>query len=290
MRNNLLFGHGIAFLTVFTWGTTFVSTKIILKDLSPVELLFFRFLIAYITLLIIYPKFHPYQSLKEEILFFALGLTGISLYFLVQNIALQYTLTSNVGLIVSAAPILTAILAHYLTSEEKLSKNLIIGFIIAISGIFLVIFNGRFILNINPLGDFLAFAAACFWAIYSVLLKRVNPNYNTIYIVRKTFFYGLLSSLPFLLIFKADLQTNNPIHWTLILNILFLGLAASSLCFIMWNKAIQIIGIVKTSNYIYLVPLITMLNSMLFLGETINGLMVLGGLLVLSGVYVSEKT
>ncbi|AFS79646.1 drug/metabolite transporter, EamA family [Gottschalkia acidurici 9a] len=289
MKNKIIFAHLITLVTVFIWGTTFISTKVILEYLSPVEILFYRFLIGYLAMLIIHPKFKKIDSMKDEILFFSLGLTGVTLYFLVENIALDFTLASNVGLIVSINPIITAIIAHIFTRDEKISKMLVIGCLISILGVFLVIFNGTFRLDINPLGDILALIAAILWALYSLLLKKVDKRYSSLYVVRRTFFYGLITMIPAILLLKDDISFNYEINLSLIYNMIFLGLGASALCFVLWNKSISIIGIVKASSYIYLVPLITMVTSAIVLREKISVTMIIGCILILIGVYISER-
>lgn len=289
MKKEESIGHIIALITIFIWGTTFISTKIILKELTPVEILFYRFLIAYFVLIIIYPKFHKIKSLKEELLFLSLGLSGVTLYFFVENTALKYTLASNVGLLLSTAPIFTALLAHFFTEDEKFKKNLFIGFVVAMLGIFLVIFNGKFVLKLNPIGDILALMAAIFWAVYSILLKKVSKEYNHIYVVRKTFFYGLLANIPMAFMLGSDLKVANSISLSLVLNVTFLGLGASAMCFVFWNKAVSVLGVIKSNNYIYLIPLITMITSVIVLHEKVNGIMVGGCLLILLGVYVSDN-
>ncbi|SHH71060.1 DMT family transporter [Clostridium grantii] len=288
MKKNELTGYVMALTAIFIWGTTFISTKIILKDLTPVEILFYRFLIAYFALMIIYPKFHKIKSLKEELLFLSLGLSGVTLYFLVENTALQYTLASNVGLLLSTAPIFTALLAHFFTHDEKFNKNFLVGFIVAMVGIFLVLFNGKYILKLNPIGDLLALSAAIFWALYSILLKKICKEYSHIYVVRKTFFYGLITVVPLALILGADFKSINGISLNLGLNILFLGLGASALCFVFWNNAVSILGAVKSSNFIYLIPFITMITSSIILHETVNLIMIVGCIFILVGVYISD--
>lgn len=98
--------HVATLLTIIIWGTTFISTKVLLRDFSPLEVLIFRFLIGYAVLWIVYPRFVPVRRWKEELLFAAAGLCGVTLYFLMENIALTYTYASNVGIIVSVAPFL----------------------------------------------------------------------------------------------------------------------------------------------------------------------------------------
>ncbi|MDR3543604.1 MAG: DMT family transporter [Desulfosporosinus sp.] len=289
MRGSILYGHLITLLTVSIWGTTFVSTKILLGHLTPVEILFYRFLIGYFALFLLYPRTHKIKRPKEELLFFGLGLTGVLLYFMLENTALQFTLATNVGLLSGTVPILTAIVSHFFTNDEKFIRKHFWGFLVAIAGTAMVIFNAQVVLKLNPLGDFLALMAPLAWAFYSVLLKKIDQSYNPIYVTRKTFFYGLLTVIPIMILQGADFIPKKTIALQLALNIGFLGLVASALCFVTWNKAVKIIGTIKASNYIYLVPLISMVTSILVLNEKVTSLAVAGGFLILTGVYISER-
>lgn len=289
MRRRTLFGHLITLLTVSIWGTTFVSTKILLENLTPVEILFYRFLIGYFALFLLYPRTHKIKGPKEELLFFGLGLSGVSLYFLLENTALQFTLATNVGLLSGTVPILTAIVSHFFTTDEKFSKKLFGGFLVAIAGTAMVVFNAQVVLKLNPLGDFLALMAPIAWAIYSVLLRKLDHSYNPIFVTRKTFFYGLLTVIPIMILQGADFIPKKIISLQLVSNIGFLGVVASALCFVTWNKAVGIIGTIKASNYIYLVPMISMVTSIIVLNEKVTSLAVAGGLLILTGVYISER-
>ena len=283
-------GHLAAFGTILLWGTTYVSTKILLKSFSPIEILLSRFIIGYIALMIIYPHKIKTKNCKEELLLMAAGLCGVTLYFLLENIALTYTLASNVGIIISIAPLLTAVLAHYLLHGEKLRPQFFAGFIIAIIGIILIGFNGSFILKLNPLGDFLAALAALVWAIYSVIMRRISRlGYNTIGCTRRTFLYGLVFMIPalFFLQFKLDFYRFTDINN--LMNILFLGLGASALCFVSWNWAVGILGAVKTSFYIYIVPVITIISATLILHEEITPAAYGGAILTLTGLFISER-
>jgi len=289
MKNRNFLGHAMAFITAFIWGTTFVSTKILLRTLDPVQILFYRFLVAYVALLVIYPRFNFRIDLKEELWFFLAGLCGVTLYFLSENTALQFTLASNVGLLVAAAPILTALFAHLFTADEKLGKNLVLGFITAMAGVFLVIFNGNFILKLNPAGDLLALSAALVWSFYCLILKKFGNRYSYIYLTRKVFFYGLITTVPALFISGFRFEIQNLASFSVIGNLLFLGLAASSMCYVLWNASINYIGVVKTTGYIYLIPLVTIITSAIVLNEVITALAILGAVLILLGVYISEQ-
>lgn len=283
-------GHLLALFTISVWGTTFVSTKVLLIDFTPVEILFFRFLIGYLVLLLIYPRSLRIASFREEWLFIGAGLCGVTLYFLIENIALVYTTASNVGVIVSIAPFFTAVLAHFFLDGEKLTRRFIIGFGIALSGILLIALNGSFILQLNPIGDLLAFIAPAVWAIYSVLMRKIGELcYHTIGATRKVFFYGLIFMLPALFLFEFHWELGRFTNMTNLSNILYLGLGASALCFVTWNRAVNLLGAIKTSVYIYLVPVITVVSSALILREQITWVIVIGAFLTLFGSYISER-
>ena len=289
MENKASRGHLAALLTILIWGTTFFSTKVLLVDFQPVEILFFRFVLGLLALLIVCPRRLTGTTLRQEIVFGAAGLCGVCLYYLMENIALTYTMASNVGVIISAAPFFTAILSHLLLKkEEKLGAAFFVGFLIAMAGIGLISFNGS-ALQLNPTGDLLALLAAFLWACYSILTRRISGyGYHTILTTRRIFFYGILFMVPALFLFDFRLELDrfaNPVY---LLNILFLGLGASALCFVTWNFAVRLLGAVKTSVYIYLVPVITVAASVVILREPFTWMTGAGTVLTLAGLLLSE--
>lgn len=288
MENKNTTGHLSALLTIIIWGTTFISTKILLADFQPVEILFFRFFMGLLALLAAYPHRLKRTTGRQELTFAATGLCGICLYYLLENIALTYTMASNVGVIISVAPFFTAILSHLFMKEEKLRVNFFFGFAVAMIGISLISFNGSR-LELNPVGDLLALLAALVWACYSVFTKKISSyGYNTILTTRRVFCYGILFMIPALFLFDFELgfaRFANPVY---LFNIVYLGLGASALCFVTWNFAVKVLGAVKTSIYIYMVPVITIVTSVLILKEPITILSVIGTLLAMIGLFLSE--
>ena len=289
MKGDSTAGHLAAIVTILIWGTTFISTKIMLVDFQPIEILFFRFIIGLAALLLAYPRRLKGPRGEQELTFAAAGLCGICLYYLLENIALTYTMASNVGVIISVAPFFTAILSHFILKEERPGVNFFIGFAAAMAGIFLISFNGSK-LELNPVGDLLALLAALIWACYSVLTKKISGyGYHTILTTRRIFFYGTLFTLPTLFLFDFRLELTrftNPVY---LFNILFLGLGASALCFVTWNFAVKVLGAVKTSIYIYMVPVITVVTSVVILHEKVTALGAIGTVLTLAGLLLSEN-
>ena len=287
--NKYLKGHLSAMVTIFIWGTTFISTKVLLVDFKPIEILFFRFVIGLFVLLIAYPRKMPKTTKKQEVIFALAGLTGITLYYLLENIALTYSLASNIGVIISIAPFFTAVLSRYILKEAKLNRNFFLGFISAIIGISLISFNGSSNFKLNPLGDFLALLAAIIWAVYSILTKKIGEyGFNTIQVTRRIFMYGIIFMLLTLMPFGFTWDLNrfsNPVY---LVNIIYLGIGASAICFVTWNWAVKILGAIKTSIYIYIVPVVTVVTSTLILNEQITMMAFIGTILTLMGLFLSQ--
>ncbi len=290
MDNQKTIGHISALITIVIWGTTFISTKILLTDFAPIEILFFRFLLGLLILAVVYPKRLKLKDKKQELTFAAAGLCGICLYYLLENIALTYTMASNVGVIISIAPFFTAVLSHiFIKMEEKLKVTFFVGFLVAIVGICMISFNGSK-LELNPVGDILAIIAALIWAIYSLLTKKISSyGYNTIQTTRRIFTYGIIFIIPTLFVFDFNLDAGRFCKPEYLLNLIYLGVGASALCFVTWNYAVKILGAVKTSVYIYMVPVITVLTSAIVLREQITVMAVFGTGLTLAGLFVSES-
>lgn len=281
--------YAIAVAIITVWSTTFVSTKVLLRSLSPEEIMFCRHILAYLALLAAYPHRHRSSGIREELLFAGAGLFGGTLYFLTENYALKFSMASNVGLLMATAPMLTVLVARFLNANEPFNRQLAVGCGIAFLGVFLVIFNGHFVLKLHPLGDLLAVVAALTWAFYSILVKQIGNRYNGIYITRKIFFYSIVTMLPFLAFgdFRCDFgRLRDP---EILLNLLFLGVVASSLCFLVWSKIIWKIGPVAVNNFIYLEPFITMLAAWWLLDEQLTPIAVTGGIVILAGVYISTQ-
>jgi drug/metabolite transporter (DMT)-like permease len=143
-------GHIAAIFCIFVWGTTFISTKVLLKTFSPIEILFIRFIIGYTALWLAFPHRLRLSERKHELYFAAAGLCGVTLYFLFENIALTFTLVSNVGVIVSLSPFFAAILASIFLHGERPGLRFFLGFVIAMIGIYLISFRNTSEVNINP--------------------------------------------------------------------------------------------------------------------------------------------
>jgi len=289
-KNRILLFNLLAFAIVCVWGTTFVSSKVLINNgLRPIDVFFCRFLLAYVFIWFVSPRKFLCDSVKDELLAVALGVTGGSVYFLAENTALQISTVTNVSLLVCTTPLLTALLLSIGNRDERMNGRQKAGSVLAFAGMVLVVLNGKFALKLSPVGDLLAFVAAWSWAFYSLITKLLAPKYSNLFIIRKVFFYGLFTLVPVL--FFTGIQTDIEIYrqpqvW---LNLLFLGIVASLVCYVLWNIVMKRIGVVRASNYIYFNPVVAIITASIVIGERITLFAVLGSAMILIGMYQVER-
>jgi len=288
-RSNLWVYHFFAMFAVTAWGLSFISTRVLLDNgLHPIEIYIYRSAIAYVALLAICHKRVLANNIKDELLFVLCGIVAGSVYFISENIALQYTLVSNVSLITALPPLLTVLLVGAVYKTDRPGKGAYIGSVVAFLGVGLVIFNSSFNLSINPLGDFLALLSAFCWAIYGLLLKPLNAHYDAKFITRKVFFYGILTALPFLAVEPEIAPLNILLNTKVLYNLLFLSLICSLGSFLLWAITVIKLGAIKTSNYLYFQPVVTLVFSIIILHEHVTVIGYIGCALILLGVWLSD--
>lgn len=293
MQKQILY-HFVAFLVVAIWGSTFVFTKLLLlSGLSPAQIFTLRFIIAYIGLLGIAAFRHPFrwfsQDWRDELLMIGLGLTGGSLYFLTENAAMNYTTTTNTALIVCLCPLFAALLISVFYRDQRLRGVQIVGSLLAAVGVAIVELNGHFVLHLSPTGDALAFAACLCWAAYSLLMIPACKRYDTLFITRKLFFYGLLTMIPYYIVYPEWPPLKTLLQPEIALELLFLGAIASTLCYYLWGWVIRHLGAVVTTNYVYFNPVVAILCAWTVLGERITIWFLLGTVLILVGMFFADK-
>lgn len=279
--------HLAALFSILVWAATFSVTKILLTDFAPAELLVIRFIFATVFLFVVFRSRPVFYGWKQEALFVLLGLSGVSLYFMTENFALKLTYAANVGLIVALIPLLTAAGSHLFTKGERFTTRFFLGAILSGAGVVLIVLNGQS-LHLNPLGDLLAFGAALCFAAYNLFVKACRPEVPATEVLKRTFFYGTLTAMVFLpLDFHAEhwIHLGKPVN---LLSLILLALVASGACYLLWNRAVSVLGPVRTSTYIYLVPFVNMILCLLLLHEVVTPLMAVGGVLVIAGLVVKK--
>ena len=293
-RGNQLWYHIVAFLVVAIWGSTFVFTKLLLLNgLTAAQIFTLRFIIGYVLLLLFSLRQKPFRlfasSIVDEVLMMALGVMGGSLYFLTENSAMNYTTTTNTSLIVCLCPLFAALLISAFYKSERMQPVQIAGTLMAAIGVAVVVLNGRFVLHLSPKGDALAFAACLCWAVYSLLFIPAAKRYDTFFITRKVFFYGLLSMIPYFMLRPGFPSWSTIMRPDILANLLFLGCIASMVCFVAWNWVLKKLGAIAATNYVYFNPVTTVLFAWVVLKEQITVYFLVGTALILQGMYLANK-
>ena len=288
------FYHLVAFIVVAIWGSTFVFTKMLLQaGLSPAQIFTLRFIVAYVLLLAFsLTRQHRWlsSSLKDELLMVVLGITGGSMYFLTENAAMLYTTATNTSLIVCSCPLFAMFLfALFYRQSEPIGRMQAVGSLLACLGMAVVVLNGHFVLHLSPLGDLLAFGACLCWAVYSLLMKPALERYSTLFITRKVFFYGLVTILPYYALVPGFPPLSTILRPDVLWSLLFLGVVASMLCFLVWNWVISRLGAVVATNWVYFNPITTIIFAWWLLDEQITPFFLVGTLLILAGMYLADQ-
>jgi drug/metabolite transporter (DMT)-like permease len=229
------------------------------------------------------------DNARDELMMLLLGVSGGSLYFLLENSALLYTQASNVAIIIAATPLLTTLAVQFVSRQEQASKRFYAYSLLAMAGVALVVFNGEFILKLNPLGDLLTLGASIMWVIYSIAFLKMEGRYHPLMITRKIFFYGVLTLAPYMFYEGWDITWAAFANPVVVGNLLFLGIVASLICYWSWNMVLEKLGAIKATNYLYLNPIVALITSWIVLDERITALALLGTALILTGMYMAQK-
>ena len=277
-------------LAVIFWGSSFIATKVALKELSPETIIALRLIIASVFLFfaaIVYKKEFSI-NLKSHGAIFILALISV-FHLMIQVTGLKYTTASNTGWIIGTAPIFMAILAA-IFFREKIGLFKISGILIAMFGLLLLIGKGN-IRNVDLIenkGDLLVLASAFTWGIYSMVNKKISLSYSPLMTILYLFVLMTIIIIPFNL---NEASINSVVHLSLNgwISILFLGLFCSGIAYVIWAYSLRDLESAKVGAFLYFEPLVTVLAAWVLLSESITFLMILSGAIITLGVVLVNK-
>lgn len=301
-------GYLYVAVVILFWGVTFASTRVLLEDFSALEIQVIRFGLAWFVLWLASASRGAkscFRSWRDEALFAGMGLSGVALYQFLENCAIYYTNASNVAILVSFGPVVTAVLARLFAGDKSFSPRFAMGALVAVVGVALVSLNGVVNFQMRPLGDMMAVGAMASWGVYSILIDKANkrgvPGMEA---VRRAFLWSLVLVAPFAVwgvtesgfyaldgsfSVTLDLAENierfsRPLN---LMNLAFLGILASAACFALWSRACKSLGVVRTTVGLYLTPIVGVMFAAIFLGEGLTVMSMVGGALIVAGVVLA---
>lgn len=284
-----LIGYLGLILAMLLWGSSFVALKLALGSYSPFLVIWGRMTIASVIFLFIWPKIKPKKLPRKELgLILLMAFFEPCLYFIFEGYALKYTTAGQASLITATLPLMVGIGANLLL-KEKLNLTTLIGFILAILGVFILTFYSEIQENSpNPvLGNFLEFLAMVMATGYTLLVRFLSKNYHPFFLAAAQSFVGTIFFLPLSLIFDSW----NQLHFELtsFLSILYLGTFVTFLAYSLYNQGISIINASKAAAFVNLIPVFTLFFSWLILEETLNLNQISGITLIALGIVLSQE-
>jgi drug/metabolite transporter (DMT)-like permease len=293
MSNSKLFTYLEALFAVIVWGASFIATKIALKEISPLTIVWLRFLMGVVILgiAVILRKQFTLPDKKEWAYFALLGFLGITFHQGLQSNGLKTSEASTTAWIVSTTPVFMALLGWFIL-KEGLGWVKTSGILIAFIGVLLVISKGNLSLvsigRFGAPGDILILISAVNWAVFSALSRRGLKSHPASLMMFYVMSFGwLFTSLLFIpshgFTEISDLTFNG---W---MGIAFLGILCSGLAYIAWYDALKVLTTAQTGVFLYIEPLVAVVVAFFILGEAITPASLLGGAVILFGVWLVNR-
>ena len=280
-------GYLALFVTLMIWGSTFLITKIVLREIGPLALTGLRFIIAFAILAPLATRAGFRLAAIFRLHYLLLGLTGTTLFYTFQNVGLNYTSVSSTVLIQSSTPAMTAILA-VIFLKERLSLRQVLGIALVTVGVILVglASQGGGDSPNPPLGNLLILGSAVAWSVYTIQGRRLVRGESALVMTAAGTGAGLIFLIP---LAGWEVVVHGLPHLSLggLLGILYLGTAASGLTMFLWNYALHYLPASVAVPYINLIPIIGLASGLL-LGEQVPMAQLLGGGLAIFGVWLSS--
>jgi len=286
-------GIWLAILATFIWSGNFIVAKAVHKQIPPISLNFYRWLVATI---IIFPfaikQFKSeWKTVKQSWQYlFWVSLTGIALFNTFVYVGAHYTSAINLALIgTTSSPIMSVIFARIFL-KEKIGWMKLIGMILCVIGVLFLLSKGDFktLLSLQfSEGDLWVLLAAFCFSVYNTLVKKKPVAISPVNFLFVTFSFGTLMVLPF---FILEAGQSDPVHWDiqLMLAILYLGLGASVICFLIWNMAIRKLGAGRTALFGNLIPIFSSIEAVILLHEDFTWVHIASMGIVFTGILLAN--
>lgn len=282
-----------ALFAVTVWGVSFIATKVVLRDIAPITIVWMRFAMGVIILGIAVTTRKQFALLnRNEWMYFALlGFLGITLHQWLQSNALQTSEASTTAWIVATTPVFMAILG-WLVLRETLGWAKIAGILLASMGVLVIVYDGDLsavsLRSFGKPGDILILISAINWTVFSVLSRSGLKKHPATFMMFYVMLLGwLLTSILFFTTQTiSDVQNLTASGW---IGLSFLGIFCSGLAYIAWYDALQKLGTAETGVFLYIEPLVTVIVAFFVLSEPITVASLLGGGIIIFGVWLVNR-
>ena len=294
MSNSKLFTYVEAFFAVIVWGASFIATKIALREISPITVVWLRFSMGVIILGLAVALRNQLSLLRRsEWAYFALlGFLGVALHQWLQSNGLQTSEAGTTAWIVSMTPVFMAVLG-WIILKEKLGWIKIAGILLAFIGVLIVVSKGDIrsisIGKFGTPGDKLILISALNWAVFSALSRRGLKTHPATLMMFYVMSFGWLF-ISILFFARQNISEIGKLTINGWFGITFLGVFCSGLAYIAWYDALQALTTAQTGVFLYMEPLIAVVVAFFILGEAITSALLIGGAVIILGVWLVNRT
>lgn len=273
------------------WGLSFIWSSMLLQYYQPVTIIFVRLIISSAFLFAIIHFFWTDERIdrKDYKLILLSAVFNPFLYFLGENYGLKYSTPTISAVIIATIPVFSPLIA-YLSFRERLTPVNFVGIAVSFGGVILMLITGNLTLAADIRGVLFLFGAVFAALLYSVTLRKLTAKYSALVLIAWQNLIGIFLFLPFFLLFEAKSITEVNITGEIIISMLFLAILASSVSFVFFAHSVKLLGISKTNIFSNLIPVFTAIFSYFLLSEEFTVQKIVGILLVIGGVYLSERS
>ena len=289
MKDKKFIVHISGVIAMVFWGLSFIWSTQVFKYLNPTTTIFFRLIISSIFLGSLLTIFRLYEKVnrKDMKLFALAALFEPFLYFIFESYGLLNSAPVVSSAIIATIPLFTPIAAFFFLKERLTPWN-IVGFIISFFGVIFMLFNKNLELTISPKGIIFLFSAVFVAVAYSISLRKLTLLYKPLTITFVQNVIGMIYFLPMVFIMEKVTPSNIMGFSHYILPLLSLGIFASSVAYTLWAFAFSKLGAAKANIYSNLIPVFTAIFSCIIIGENLTLQKILGILLVIGGLILSQ--
>ncbi len=276
-------------LAMLFWGFTFITFKFALESFRPIAIVFLRLCVSVTFLFGFAFLFRRMGRIKkkDQKWFFLLALIEPFFYFLGESYGLTMVTATVGAVIISTIPLFVPF-AAYLLFRERLTIMNRVGLVVSFAGVLMVILTKSQGLSAEPKGILLMFLAVFSAVGYSMIVKKLAVDYNPITITAFQSFYGLLMFIPLFLINELPVLDIGAASNTSLLSVIYMGVFGSGICFILMTIGIRELGAAKSHVFVNLIPVVTAILAYFLLKESMPVLKILGILVVITGLLMSQ--
>jgi drug/metabolite transporter (DMT)-like permease len=279
-------------LTVLFWGFSFISTKIVLTEIPPISIAFFRQFIALCALIPLAWLTGTLSriSLKDFGFMACAGLFGTVLYFIFENTGLQYTTASNASMIVACLPAFT-IISEALLFKLKVNWRMVACIALSIFGIYLVVtVDGRLdISSAQFFGNLFMLGSMICWVIYTILNKYVDIRHSSITITAYQTAASIFLFIPFVIPEISRWPSPSSLSPYVIFNLAFLGVFCSAIAYFFYIYGAKRLGATLSAAMLNLIPVVTVISGYFLLQEALVWIQILGMAMTMVSIYVLNR-